>query len=104
MRIGFTYDLRDDYLREGYSEEEAAEFDAAETIDAIASALVSLGHVVDRIGGIRSLAARLAAGERWDLISTTPRACSATPAKRRCPRSSMRFKSPIPFLTGWYLR
>ena len=55
MRIGFTYDLRDDYLREGYSEEETAEFDAAETIDAIASALTLPGHAVDRIGGVRNL-------------------------------------------------
>ncbi len=68
MRIGFTYDLRDDYQREGYSDEETAEFDAAETIDAIASALVSLGHVVDRVGGIKNLAARLTGGNRWDLV------------------------------------
>lgn len=68
MRIGFTYDLRDDYLRQGYSEEDAAEFDAVETIDAIESALRSLGHTVDRIGGVKPLAARLAAGERWDLV------------------------------------
>ena len=68
MKIGFTYDLRDDYLREGYSEEETAEFDAAETIDAIASALTSLGHSVDRIGGVRNLVTRLSAGDRWDLV------------------------------------
>ena len=68
MRIGFTYDLRDDYLRQGYSEEDTAEFDASETIDAIESALKSLGHSVDRIGSIKPLAARLAAGDRWDLV------------------------------------
>ena len=68
MRIGFTYDLRDDYLREGYTAEETAEFDAVETIDAIDAALVSLGHSVDRIGGVTSLAARLVAGDRWDLV------------------------------------
>ena len=68
MRIGFTYDLRDDYLREGYTAEETAEFDAVETIDAIENALVSLGHAVDRIGGVKSLAARVTAGERWDLV------------------------------------
>ena len=27
MKIGLTYDLRQDYLAEGYSEEETAEFD-----------------------------------------------------------------------------
>jgi D-alanine-D-alanine ligase len=68
VRIGFTYDLRDDYLREGYTAEETAEFDAVETIDAIETALVSLGHTVDRIGGVKSLSARLTAGDRWDLV------------------------------------
>ena len=68
MRIGFTYDLRDDYLREGYTAEQTAEFDAIETIDALDAALVSLGHTVDRIGGVKSLNARLAAGDRWELV------------------------------------
>ena len=52
LRVGFTYDLRDDYLAEGLSLEEAAEFDKPATIDAIAS----------------TLAGRLAAGERWDIV------------------------------------
>jgi D-alanine-D-alanine ligase len=68
VRIGFTYDLRDDYLRDGYTAEETAELDAVETIDAIETALVSLGHTVDRIGGVKNLAARLTAGDRWDLV------------------------------------
>jgi D-alanine-D-alanine ligase len=68
VNIGFTYDLREDYLREGFSEEEAAELDAPETIDAISSTLARLGHCVDRIGGIRILAKRLTAGDRWDLV------------------------------------
>jgi D-alanine-D-alanine ligase len=68
VRIGLTYDLRDEYRRLGYSEDETAEFDAAETIDAIAHALTSVGHQVDRIGGIRSLTSQLAAGARWDLV------------------------------------
>ena len=39
VRVGLTYDLRDDYLALGFSREETAEFDRAETIDAIADAL-----------------------------------------------------------------
>ena len=39
MRVGLTYDLRDEYLAAGYSEVETAEFDQPETIDAIADAL-----------------------------------------------------------------
>jgi D-alanine-D-alanine ligase len=63
-----TYDLREEYLRAGYSEEETAEFDRPFTIEAIAQALVAAGHDVDRIGHLRQLVARLAAGDRWDLV------------------------------------
>ena len=68
MKIGLTYDLRDDYLRAGHSEEDTAELDAPETIDALESALRSLGHEPDRIGNVRALVTRLAAGGRWDLV------------------------------------
>jgi D-alanine-D-alanine ligase len=68
VRIGFTYDLKDDYLALGFSEHAVAEFDSRLTIDAIAGALESLGHSVERIGHVRSLAARLVAGQRWDLV------------------------------------
>jgi D-alanine-D-alanine ligase len=68
VRIGFTYDLKDDYLALGFSPEAVAEFDSPATIDAIAEALAALGHEVDRIGHVRALAARLVAGARWDLV------------------------------------
>jgi D-alanine-D-alanine ligase len=68
LEIGITYDLRDDYLSAGYSEEETAEFDRADTIDAIEEALLHHGYAVRRIGNIRSLVRRLAAGERWDMV------------------------------------
>jgi D-alanine-D-alanine ligase len=68
LRIGFTYDLKSDYLALGFSEHAVAEFDSAETIDAIDGALQSLGHEVVRVGHVRALAARLVAGERWDLV------------------------------------
>jgi len=68
LKIGMAYDLRDDYLAEGYGEEETAEFDRPETIDAIEQALVSLGYETDRIGHIRSLTRRLAAGDRWNMV------------------------------------
>lgn len=68
LRIGITYDLRDEYLAAGYGEEETAEFDQPETIDAIASALSQLGHVPDRVGHARQLIERLARGDRWDLV------------------------------------
>lgn len=68
MHIGFTYDLRDDYLAEGFSEEQAAEFDRPDTIACIADTLEQLGHEVTRIGKLPSLMTRLLQGERWDLV------------------------------------
>lgn len=68
MRVGLTYDLRSEYLAAGYGEEETAEFDRADTIDAIEGALCELGHETDRIGNVRQLVGRLAAGDRWDLV------------------------------------
>jgi D-alanine-D-alanine ligase len=68
MRIGLTYDLRSEYLAAGYSEDETAEFDREETIDAIDATLQRLGHETDRVGNARQLVERLAAGRRWDLV------------------------------------
>ncbi len=68
MRIGVTYDLRADYLAKGMSEEDSAEFDAEITIAAICQALRGLGHEPVRIGHVRALTQRLAAGEGWDAI------------------------------------
>jgi len=68
VKIGITYDLRDDYLADGYGEEETAEFDHPLTIVAIEETLQSLGYETDRIGHIRALARSLVAGERWNLV------------------------------------
>ena len=68
MRVGLTYDLRAEYLAAGFGEEETAEFDRPDTVEAIARALASLGHQPVRIGHVRQLVDRLARGERWDLV------------------------------------
>lgn len=68
MRIGVTYDLRADYLAQGFSEEETAEFDAEITIASVCDALRGLGHEPVRIGGIRPLAKALTEGQRWDAV------------------------------------
>jgi len=68
MKVGLTYDLRQDYMAEGYGEEETAEFDRPDTIDAIENTLRDLGYRTDRIGHAKQLSLRLAAGDRWDLV------------------------------------
>ncbi len=68
MKVGLTYDLRDDYRALGYGEEETAELDRLDTIEGIEGALRELGFTVDRIGHVKSLMARLLKGDRWDIV------------------------------------
>ncbi len=68
MTIGLTYDLRSEYLAMGFSEDETAEFDREDTIEAIESALKALGHRTERVGNAKQLAAALVNQRRWDLV------------------------------------
>lgn len=68
LRVGLTYDLASTQRAAGASEEELAEFDSEETIEAIEQAISALGHLPLRIGGIQSLVHELSAGQSWDLV------------------------------------
>lgn len=68
MKIGLTYDLRQDYLNMGYGEEETAEFDKENTIEGIEDALHAMGYETERIGHVKSLVQQLAQGKKWDLV------------------------------------
>jgi D-alanine-D-alanine ligase len=68
LSIGMVYDLRKDYLAQGYTEDDVAEFDSEGTIDAIERAIRSAGYRPDRIGNAHALCKRLVAGDRWDLV------------------------------------
>jgi D-alanine-D-alanine ligase len=68
LKVGMTYDLRDDYLKEGYGLEETAELDLPDTIEAIEQVILNCGFRTDRIGNIKALTRRLTAGDRWDLV------------------------------------
>jgi D-alanine-D-alanine ligase len=70
LNIGFVYDLRDDYLKEGFASEQVAEFDTESTISSITQALTELGCNVDRIGNAKSLVRQIVAGKQWDLVFT----------------------------------
>lgn len=68
LTVGLTYDLRSDYLKEGYSEEETAEFDSEITIESIELTLQKLGYRTERIGNIKALLRDLGKGKKWDLV------------------------------------
>ena len=68
MIIGLTYDLQSEYLSEGFTREEVAEFDKEETIAGIEESLGRLGHATQRIGNVRRLIESLVKGDRWDLV------------------------------------
>lgn len=97
MKIGLTYDLRDEYRRLGYGEEETAEFDSLETIQGIESALESLGYQTDRIGHIGALTARLAAGERWDLAFNIAEGLNGLGREAQVPALLDAFRIPYTF-------
>jgi D-alanine-D-alanine ligase len=68
MRVGLTYDLKDDYKNSGLSEEALAELDREDTIVGIEGAVQAAGHETVRIGSAPRLVERLARGERFDLV------------------------------------
>jgi D-alanine-D-alanine ligase len=68
MTVGLTYDLRSEWLSQGYSELETAEFDREETVAAVEAAVRAEGFTTERIGNYRGLMAALSEGRRWDLV------------------------------------
>lgn len=66
--VGLVYDLRSEYLSQGYSEEDVAEFDSDATIQLLQEAIERCGYRTERIGHGKALALKLAAGHRWDMV------------------------------------
>jgi D-alanine-D-alanine ligase len=97
MRIGLTYDLRSDYLKQGYSEEETAEFDAEVTIDAIEKTLNELRYPTERIGNIKSLVNSIATGKRWDLVFNISEGMYGTGREAQVPALLDAYKIPYVF-------
>jgi len=67
-RAGITFDLRSEYHILGYGEEQTAEFDKPETVEAIEGSLQAMGFETERIGGIIHLVNELSGGNRWDIV------------------------------------
>jgi len=97
MRVALVYDLRDDYRALGFSEEAVAEFDSVETIDALAGALQALGCEPVRVGRGQVLAARLAAGERYDLVFSIAEGVKGRSREAQVPALCELFDQPYLF-------
>lgn len=97
MLVGITYDLREDYLALGYGEEETAEFDRPDTIEAIETALRQLDYRVDRIGRAQQLVRRLAAGSRWDIVFNICEGLSGVGREAQVPAILEAFDIPYTF-------
>jgi len=100
MLIGLTYDLRDDYLKAGFTDEQAGEFDVIETIDAVEAAIRSHGHTVERIGGIKALVPALAAGKRWPLVWNMCEGVSGIAREAQAPALLEAYGIPCTFSTA----
>lgn len=98
MRIGLVYDLRDEYSALGFSEEETAEFDSPATIDALEHAIrAAAGFDVVRVGRGQALAARLVAGERFDLVFSIAEGLRGRSREAQVPALCELFDQPYVF-------
>lgn len=97
LRMALSYDLKEDYLAAGHTDEEVMELDDEETIGCIASALESLGHGVERVGRGAELARRLVAGERWDLVFNIAEGLRGRSREAQVPALCELFDQPYTF-------
>lgn len=97
MRVGLTFDLRSEYLAQGLTEEETAEFDSEETVSAIEDALRGISFETDRIGNLPALARRLVAGDRWDLVFNIAEGVTGFGREAQVPALLEAFRIPYTF-------
>lgn len=97
MKAGITYDSKSAYLKNGFTKEEAAEFDSEETIEGIENALKRLGFTTERIGNIGELTLALAAGDRWDIVFNIAEGVYGTGREAQVPALLDAYKIPYVF-------
>jgi D-alanine-D-alanine ligase len=97
LSIALCYDSKEEYLAAGHSKLEVAEFDDEGVIAGLEGALAGLGHRVERVGRGRSLAARLAGGERWDLVFNVAEGLHGRAREAQVPALCELFDQPYTF-------
>lgn len=97
LKIGLVYNLREDYMALGYSEEETAEFDTISSLNAMTASLERLGHEVDHVGHGQALAQRLVKGDMWDLVFSMAEGISGRNREAQVPAILELFEQPYVF-------
>ena len=97
LNIGLVYDLREEYLALGYTQEETNEFDSIAHVEAMSGALERLGHRVELIGNGRALAERLVLGVKWDLVFSTAEGLSGRSREAQVPALLELYDQPYVF-------
>lgn len=97
MRIGLTYNLRDEYLAMGFGEVETAEFDDEGTVEALERTLQGLGHTTERVGDVRRLTKKLVEGRTWDLVFNIAEGLSGFGREAQVPALLDAFNIPYTF-------
>lgn len=97
MKLALVYDLRDDYRALGYSDEDTAEFDSAETIAALTAALAANGCSVEPVGRGQELARRLVSGERFDMVFSIAEGLRGRSREAQVPALCELFDQPYAF-------
>jgi len=97
LSVGLCYDLKEDYLEAGFAPDDVLEFDSEDTIAGLESALVELGHGVERVGRGRELSRRLVGGERWDLVFNICEGVSGRSREAQVPALCELFDQPYTF-------
>jgi len=97
LSIALCYDSKEEYLAAGHSALEVAEFDDEGVIAGLEDSLTRLGHHVERVGRGRSLAARLVAGDRWDLVFNVAEGLHGRSREAQVPALCELFDQPYTF-------
>jgi D-alanine-D-alanine ligase len=103
MIIGLTYDLRNDYIKMGFSEEDTAEFDREDTVEAIELTLQELGYQTKKIGNVYHLINALGRDERWDLVFNICEGLYGVSRESQVPSILDAFQIPYTFSNGLIL-
>jgi len=97
LSVGLCYDLKEDYLEAGFAPDDVLEFDSEDTVAGLESALVELGHGVERIGRGRELSRRLVGSEHWDLVFNICEGVSGRSREAQVPALCELFDQPYTF-------